>query len=218
MSKANDLTGKKFGKLTVLERCENSKSGYVRWLCKCDCGNNSIVYAGNLTKKHTTSCGCYKKQKTIEVKTKHGKVHTRIYKILNAMKDRCFNENNDRYNDYGGRGITICSEWLGENGFNNFEQWALNNGYSEKLTIDRIDPNGNYEPSNCRWATVKEQNNNQRKNIYIEYAGETKTLAQWAEELNFPYFTLYARIVTYGWNIKEAFERPIGNDIWHKTK
>ena len=96
MSKANDLTGKKFGKLTVLERCENSKSGYVRWLCKCDCGNNSIVYAGNLTKKHTTSCGCYKKQKTIEVKTKHGKVHTRIYKILNAMKDRCFNENNDR--------------------------------------------------------------------------------------------------------------------------
>lgn len=214
--KASNLLGMRFGRLTVLEKYYTPPNSGVKWTCVCDCGNKTVVLASNLTKGHTTSCGCYKTERTIEAKTKHGKTHSRIYRIYRGIKDRCLNPNNERYCDYGGRGIKICKEWLGECGFDNFEKWSLANGYNENLSIDRVNVNGDYEPSNCRWATTKIQNNNQRKNILISYNGEVKTLAQWVEELNLPYNTIYARIYIYHWDVKEAFEREIGDDIWHK--
>lgn len=122
---------------------------------------------------------------------KHGMCHTRIYKIYKHMRDRCYNKNYFQYYLYGGRGIIICDEWL--NDFVTFYEWAIDNGYNDDLTIDRINTNGNYEPSNCSWVTIAEQNRNQRKNINITYQGETHCLSEWARIKNIPIPRLYWR-------------------------
>lgn len=121
------------------------------------------------------------------------------------MKSRCYNKNDKRYKDYGGRGIIVCDEWLDkENGFMNFYQWAMASGYKDNLTIDRIDNNGNYKPNNCRWATDKEQSRNRRSNHLIKYKNETHCIAEWAEKLNIKQTVLIQRIYTYKWSIEKA--------------
>jgi len=132
---------------------------------------------------------------------KHGMTNTRLHHIWKSIKQRCYNPNNNRYSNYGGRGITVCDEW--RNSFNAFYEWAMANGYADDLTIDRKDTNGNYEPSNCCWATQKEQQNNRRNNCLITHNGETHTLAEWAAITGLKYQTIQRRLKT-GWNIKDA--------------
>lgn len=192
MKNIKDITGQKYGMLTVIKQAPR-KDKKIKWICKCECGNETIVSSGDLKNGHTKSCGC--------LKLKHGKRNTRIYKIWQSMKNRCYYENDICYQNYGGRGITICKEWLDD--FQVFYEWAIANGYQENLTIDRIDTNGNYEPTNCRWATMKEQQNNRTTNKLITFNGETKTMKQWAEFVGIPYRRLQDRIAS-GWDIEKA--------------
>lgn len=195
MSKLIDLTSKKFGRLTVIERAEDyiSPKGkkYTQWLCQCDCGKFKVVSTSRLKDGTTQSCGCYSK----ETKEKHGLCNSRLYEIYYGIKKRCLNKNSKSYKDYGGRGISICNDWLDQDvGFVNFYNWAISNGYKDNLTLDRINTNGNYEPSNCRWVSKKEQSNNKRNNINITYNGKTQTLKQWCLELNIDYKTAHKKI------------------------
>ena len=199
MGKTNDLTGQKFGLLTVIERAGRTKWRTPIWLCKCDCGNYTKVLSSNLVSNSTKSCGCLRKN---QLKT-HGLAYTGLYPIWIAMKDRCFNCNNREYYCYGGRGITVCDEW--KDNFQVFYEWANKNGYKRGLTIDRIDNNKGYCPENCRWTTMKEQANNKRTNHYITYKNETHTLTEWAEKLGIKERVLSSRINNLKWTIEKAF-------------
>lgn len=189
-----DLKGQKFDRLTVIEYAFN-KNRKSYWICKCQCGNVKIVESYKLRIGHTRSCGCIAKE-TFEILkqkcTKHNMVKTRMYKIWQNMKRRCYSPKEKGYKYYGGRGIKVCDEWLED--FINFYNWAMNNGYREDLTIDRINVNGNYEPNNCRWADRITQANNKRNNHFLTYNNETLTINQWARKLNIPRETIKTRI------------------------
>lgn len=207
MGSFKDLTGMKFGRLTVIKRTESDKHGHAKFLCKCECKNECVVSGDNLKRNHTISCGCYREERTIQARTIHGKTNTRLYRIYTGMKTRCYDVNNKNYKNYGARGITICKEWL-EN-FMSFYNWAMLNGYHDDLSIDRINVNGNYEPSNCRWATREEQANNTTKNHHIEYDGEIKTLEKWSETVGINKSLIYRRLEN-GWGVEKALiEKPI---------
>lgn len=199
MSKFQDLTGKKFGRLTVIRREGSSKKKYATWLCKCECGVELVVESYSLTSGNTKSCGCYQKDKAREANTTHGLVYTKLYTVWFNMKSRCLNPKLSSYRYYGGRGITVCDEWLK---FENFNDWAINNGYRDDLTIDRINVNGNYEPSNCRWATRDEQANNMTTNRLLTYNGETHNAKEWAKIMNINYTTLHGRL-RKGWDVEK---------------
>ena len=166
-----DLTGKQFGRLTVIRRLkpEEITTRQYNWLCKCTCGAEVKASANKLKTGHTRSCGCLKNEFSIGAVTRtHGKTQTRLYHVHASMKRRCYAPKTASYKYYGARGIRVCDEWLGEHGFENFYQWAMAAGYDENKpakdqSIDRIDVNGNYEPGNCRWADSRTQNLNKRK-------------------------------------------------------
>lgn len=210
MSKLKDLSNKRFGRLTVVGRAE-SKNGKAYWLCKCDCGNLVVVCGCKLKSGETQSCGCIRKEILSKRRKKHGITKKSLHNAWINMKTRCKNPNYIEYDRYGGRGITYCKEW--EN-FENFMTWALNNGYQElkdskgrtKLSLDRIDNNGNYEPSNCRWATTKEQNRNKNVAKY-NYNGKLYCLVELAELSTVTTDTIRRRIKN-GFTIKEAVETP----------
>ena len=175
-----NLTGRKFGRWTVLERAEpkynKKKCAEGRWRCRCDCGVERIVLQASLVSGRSQSCGCLNKEITSSIFKKHGRSHNgcSLYSVWNSIKNRCYCQSSSDYENYGGRGITVCDEWLHD--FKKFYDWAIKNGYKDEkgnnginiLTIDRIDVNGNYEPSNCRWVTNKIQAKNRRTTMTDE--------------------------------------------------
>lgn len=205
----NDLTGKKFGQLTVIG-VHDTGSRKTYYVCQCDCGNIKVIRADALVGGMTKSCGCLKKEQdkiNLTANHKHKMSGTRLYDIWQGIKSRCYKKHDTRYDRYGGRGIIVCDEWL--NDFKSFYDWAISNGYNENLTIDRIDNNGNYEPQNCRWATMKEQCNNRSSNIAITIGNTTKNIMQWCEIFKVDYKKVYARYQRNGY---ESIDR-LFNDI-----
>lgn len=179
------LLGCKFGRLTVVRRNGSDIHGNALWDCKCDCGSPTIITttSASLIRGHTQSCGCYKRLRSSEahkVYTDDTMKYLAVRKMA-SMKRRCFSPTEKSYPRYGGRGITICQEWLDNP--KAFAEWSIANGYKPGLSIDRIDVNGPYSPDNCRWATTEQQSVNKRNNRYIEIGGESKTISQWSKQL-----------------------------------
>lgn len=208
-----DRVGERYGRLTVVSYAGKTTSGVILWNCVCDCGNNATVRQNNLLSGGTKSCGCMSSRHTIAERTKKHGISDRhpIYVSWIGMKERCHNPNNPSYSYYGARGIYVCDEWIHD--FLSFYNWSLENGFQKGLSIDRIDNDGPYAPWNCRWATIQQQNHNRRSNIYIEYNGERKIIADWAREMGIQIPTLRLRLLK-GWSVEEALTiKPIvGNN------
>ncbi|MCM0758077.1 hypothetical protein M7775_05735 [Sporomusa sphaeroides DSM 2875] len=208
MPAPQNLIGKIFGRLTVIELSpKKSKKRY--WVCKCNCGNITTVSTDKLNSGHTKSCGCLATETTILNNKKYPRDGNPIHHmsghpldgVLKAMKQRCYNPNNPRYSDYGGRGITICDEWLKNR--KSFFEWAFKTGYKPGLSIDRADNNKGYFPDNCKWVPMLTQNRNTRKNLIITINGVSKPLSEWVEESDFNYGCVLARL-RRGWKPEEA--------------
>lgn len=201
------MIGKTFGNLTVVGRVRNNKWNDAVWECICVCGRVSYRRTTELNRGISTDCGHHSKEK---VHKKHGdashKRQARLYRIYHDMIRRCEKPYRDDYERYGGRGISVCEEW--RNSYEAFRSWSLENGYSEDLTIDRIDVNGNYSPENCKWSTCTEQANNKRNNHIVEYHGERYTLAELGRIVGVPGYVLGARI-RLGWDIERAVSTPV---------
>lgn len=204
-----DLIGSKFSRWTVLKH-DHQQGCKIYYLCRCDCGAEKVVRKDQLTRGISKSCGCWKKEVAAaqlkRIFTTHGQANkTRTYAIWKEMRKRCMNPLHHSYSLYGGRGITICERWGDYSNFLADMGEVPDNIHS----LDRIDFNGNYEPTNCRWADKKTQANNTRANIFIKYRGELLTLKQWAEKLRIPYACVYQRIFKLSWPIEKAFTEPV---------
>lgn len=189
--------GSRYGRLIVMNLSgKKGNHGEKYYDCQCDCGSLATVSKRHLITGHTKSCGCYHRDIAIENGKKgvHYQSKSRLHRTWTGMQTRCFNPKHDQYHHYGGRGITVCPEWMGTQGFLSFYNWAISNGYSDNLTIDRINNDGDYAPDNCRWANRQTQNNNTRQNRFIEINGEIHTMAEWARLKGIPYKRLSDRV------------------------
>lgn len=198
-----DLTGKKFHYWTVIERDMTPNLTRVRWMAQCKCGTIKSIKGDKLVGDYTKSCGC-RENKANSI---HRLSYTRIYKILSQMKSRCYRLSNPAYLRYGGRGIKVCDEWF--DNVESFYRWSIENGYSEDLTIDRIDNNKGYSPDNCRWADKKTQANNNSRNAKVTYNGQTMNKIQWAEYLGVRPGLMYSRFDKWGEDYERIFNQPI---------
>lgn len=216
--RATDLTNMDFGMLHVVRRAPNhitpNGSKKVVWECICNnCGKTGVMmYSEHLLKQGMVSCGCMKSKRMSETMTTHGKAHTRLYNIWCAIKRRCYNPSDVRYDSYGGRGITVCDEW--KDSYENFQEWALSNGYDEnaprgQCTIERKNVDEGYSPENCVWATMKEQMNNMRINHIVTIDGVSRTISQWADVVGINKSLIYGRI-SKGWSEYDAVMVPKG--------
>lgn len=200
---AKDITGQKFGTVTAIRLIAIGHNG-PSWWCKCECGVEKPMLACNLP--GVRSCGCLTNKLIGKANTKHGMCRSPEYIAWRNMLVRCDKPRASNYDDYGGRGITVCERW--RDSFENFFS-DMGSRPSNKHSIDRYpDTNGNYEPSNCRWATAKEQANNRRSTRVCEFRGETKPLTVWCDELGLPYEVVLARLHYYGWTVERAFTTP----------
>lgn len=201
--------GQKFGRLTVVgfERKTGAGRGW-NWVVKCDCGNQKVCDASAVKSGNTRSCGCLHDELCGQRARKYKyKVYEnkRLHGIWVDVKRRCYSPSRPRYKDYGGRGITVCEEWL--QSFDNFVEWALANGYDENLTLERKDVNGNYCPENCEWITLRAQCRNKRDTIYVEYRGETYKLIELCKQAKVSYYTVHNRLQS-GWSVEDAIDTP----------
>ena len=210
-----DITGNRYGRLTVLGYAY-TKEKKAYWTCQCDCGSVVIKQSALIRYGHTRSCGCLHKDQLSEMSRRYNIIAPRrLYQVWHGMLDRCENEKARYFYNYGGRGISICDEW---HDYEKFASWALSNGYSDELTIERIDNNGNYSPNNCKWATKKEQENNKRTNHFVTMDGETKTISQWCELYGTKPVTVQSRL-RLGWSEEKAIKtQPISKFHPQKKK
>lgn len=209
-----DLTGQRFGRLTVVKRSGSTPQKLALWLCKCDCGNEKIIDGHTLRRGGSKSCGCYRtereSERAVKRNYKHGQRKTRLYGIWLGMKSRCYNSNDHNFLHYGAKGIEVCEEWTQD--FQSFYGWSMSHGYKEDLSIDRIDVNGNYEPNNCRWVTMKVQQNNRSNNHLITCSGETHTISEWAEITGMNKGTIRSRLVR-GWSEEKTISCSVKEKI-----
>lgn len=217
-----DLEGKTFGRLAVLWRHLDiiREDGHKvwRWLAQCTCGKLCLVKGCELIAGRVSSCGCARREATIlcnKRRSIHGEARSRLYTIWHCMKSRCYYKLDINYKNYGGRGISVCEEW--KNSYTNFRAWALSNGYDDTLTIDRIDNDGNYQPNNCKWSTLKEQASNKRyKASKLSLTGECISVL--AVKYGIPMRRLYSRL-RYGWSLQRALTEPVrANKRWHRKE
>lgn len=204
-AKLIDITGQKYGMLTPVKYL-----GKSQWLCKCECGNLSVHSSVHLKHGDVKSCGCMTEVWREKSRGFHQESKTRLYNIWSSMKQRCYNPKNQGYKWYGARGIKVCDEWMDYLGF---RDWALSSGYSDDLTLDRLDSDKEYCPGNCRWATYAEQENNKRNNKYIEFDGKRLTYSQWARETGLSKEAIRRRMLS-GWSAEDCLTTP----IWQKPK
>lgn len=211
MKKDSIHSGDKFGRLTTIESQKkisaNGKSNII-WLCECECGKQKWVYQSNLRSGGTVSCGCYKIDRNKNNISPLKQIHPRLYRIYQCMKSRCNNANFTEYENYGGRGITVCSEWNQRHGFGSFVEWALSSGYKDSLTLDRIDVNKGYSPDNCKWSSTKEQSRNKRNSKKYTYNNMTMVLTDWEDYFGYKRTYLYSRIAR-GMSFEESIKPPI---------
>lgn len=215
--RVKDLTGQRFGRLLVLGYAGSTSAKQSRWLCRCDCGQETTVTRQLLTDGKTSSCGCFQRENSSLIHKKHGMKNTPEYRSWKAMRVRCNNPNIAQYKDYGGRGIKVCQRW------NEFLDFLADMGRkpTPKHSLDRIDVNANYScghcnqcvqngwSANCRWATRLQQNNNARSNRNFTYQGETLNVAQWARRSGISESLLYRRLVIRGWSAERALTTPV---------
>lgn len=199
-----DLIGEKFGRLTVVELLESDDRGHARWRCECECGGQTICKTDVLRRGQSKSCGCLQRESVTKKNTTHGKAGTALHVRWKGLLGRCNNHNHAAYPDYGGRGITICERWL------NFENFAADMGEppTPVHTIERIDNDKGYSPSNCRWATRSEQSRNKRNNRLLKHNGKTQCLTDWSKETGIPVICILDRIDKLGWSVDEALTTP----------
>lgn len=217
--KLNINPGDKFNRLTIIKEVEKRKN-FRFFLCLCDCGNEKVISMNSIVRGRTKSCGCYCKEiKLLPKPEKRKNTREQFSKVLYSrwsdIKKRCYNKNCRAYKWYGAKGIKVCEEW--EKSFNSFYEWSIKNNFEPKLTFDRKDFTGNYEPSNCRLIPLSKQNSNKCSNRFIAYNGETKILDEWAKTLGIKYHTLCGRL-NHEWSIQKAFETPVERRFSHKNE
>lgn len=200
--------GSRYGSLIVLKEIQNLKTR--RFICLCDCGKFTVKRGDLLRRGDACSCGCLTKDVHYKTHFKHGFGRTPLYKVWGTMRNRCYSKKRYDYHRYGGRGIVICKEW--RDNFLAFREWAIANGYKKGLTIERKDNNDIYKPSNCTWATRRQQANNRRTNRTVTFRGETLTIAQWSRRTGVKQHTLRYRIEA-GWAIKVALSAHLKKNV-----
>ena len=215
--KSDDFVGLKKNRFIVIGKVKhiNKKTHSIKYKCRCECGNIFYRRKEDIVKTINGCCPNCKRIRTDVLK--HGLSNTRFDNIRHGMIQRCYNKNNLYYKNYGNRGIKVCDEWLDKNnGLITFYNWSIKNGYSDELTLDRIDVNGNYEPSNCRWTTMKEQENNKRTNHFIKYRGCSKTIRQWCDYFGIRYDTLFYHYVKRHKSMDEIVDKYAIKNIVNK--
>ena len=211
MENENIYIGKRFGLLTVVRQVERPdlKSKHIMWECLCDCGNITDVASTDLKRSvKNKSCGCYKNKLSSQRWFKHGDSGSKLHNIWKGFRKRCNSPNSPGYKNYGARGISVHKDW---DKYNDFRKWALENGYQEGLTLERINNDGDYGPSNCKWATWDTQANNRRGNHTLTHNGKTQTISEWAREVGINKTTLRNRVVSAGWSVEDALTRPVNS-------
>ena len=206
MAKCIDLVGQYFTNWFVESRAPNGKYGTVMYNCLCKCGNKGVVSSQALRLGKSKSCGCLQGELISKSRKTHGMTDSRLYDIWCSMKSRCNTPSVSNYKNYGARGIHVCEKWL--HNFEAFRDWAIAAGYSDDLSLDRIDVNGNYEPDNCQFIPIKDQARNKRNTHYVEYNGEQLSLPEACEKAGLDYDVVKQRINRLKWDDQRALTTP----------